>query len=478
MTGILITGLAISLWRVGGMAFSPGRLSALKNPGKTVEGYPSHADFESECKRCHQPLKTTQAVLCLECHQEVGVQISENNGVHGNIEDGHRCAVCHTEHRGRNFDLLTDAINRYDHTATSFSLDQHHLNFDTTRFNCTNCHDLKAEFTFMPSSCTDCHAKPDPVFMSQHATDYGNQCLLCHDGHDRMIPFDHATTNFPLEGKHVSARCVVCHHTDDPYQTSEAFRNISGECSGCHAEPGSHQGLFDPDCSKCHSSAGWKPALIDGTLFDHQIDTGFSLSAHTDTGKRAVEPLLCTDCHPASINQFSLAVCTDCHAQMDFVFIQSHQEQVGPNCLDCHDGADRMASFDHAGYFPLNGSHSEAGCLNCHTNGYKGLVSTCVSCHAEPEIHVGFFGQECQDCHTTQAWNPALLRKHNFPVDHGGEGVVSCITCHPAKYSTYTCYGCHEHEPDQIIAKHLDEGIPMEELPACTSCHPNGHLNE
>jgi len=156
-----------------------------------------------------------------------------------------------------------------------------------------------------------------------------------------------------------------------------------------------------------------------------------------------------------------------------------HQAQYGPACVDCHDGVDRMANFDHANFFPLNGVHANLECEECHANQvFRGTPQLCVECHAEPEIHAGFFGVQCQNCHTEKAWAPARMTVHDFPLDHGGQGTIECQTCHPSTYVDYTCYGCHDHQPDEIRTSHLEAGVSLEELPNCTKCHPTGLKQE
>ena len=44
----------------------------------------------------------------------------------------------------------------------------------------------------------------------------------------------------------------------------------------------------------------------------------------------------------------------------------------------------------------------------------------CIACHEEPEVHIGRFGINCARCHSSVAWVPAYLAKHNFAIDHGG----------------------------------------------------------
>jgi hypothetical protein len=97
----------------------------------------------------------------------------------------------------------------------------------------------------------------------------------------------------------------------------------------------------------------------------------------------------------------------------------------------------------------------------------------CASCHEEPEIHADLFGLNCARCHSATAWKPAVLTSHIFLLDHGGEGEVSCQTCHPAKYGVYDCYACHEdHQYEEMEEVHLAEDI--KEFADCASCHPTG----
>jgi len=97
----------------------------------------------------------------------------------------------------------------------------------------------------------------------------------------------------------------------------------------------------------------------------------------------------------------------------------------------------------------------------------------CASCHEEPEIHADLFGVNCARCHNATAWKPAVLTNHIFLLDHGGEGEVSCQTCHPAKYGVYDCFACHEnHQYEEMKEVHLAEDI--KEFDTCADCHPTG----
>jgi mono/diheme cytochrome c family protein len=100
----------------------------------------------------------------------------------------------------------------------------------------------------------------------------------------------------------------------------------------------------------------------------------------------------------------------------------------------------------------------------------------CRACHEEPDVHAERFGLDCSRCHTLEAWQPALLVRHTFLLDHGGEGEIACQTCHTHTYSEHTCYECHEHDIDQIRTVHVAEEI--DDFDYCAECHPTGREGE
>jgi hypothetical protein len=135
-----------------------------------------------------------------------------------------------------------------------------------------------------------------------------------------------------------------------------------------------------------------------------------------------------------------------------------HQALVTSNCLACHNDhpqprlAPRTAAlFDHAQLRPE-------------------LRPRCEQCHVPPrdEQHRGQ-NLPCAQCHQTKAWTPATFdhdRYFRLDQDHR----TACITCHVgSNYRRFTCYGCHEHQPDRIRAKHLEEGI--RDIENCVRCH-------
>lgn len=97
----------------------------------------------------------------------------------------------------------------------------------------------------------------------------------------------------------------------------------------------------------------------------------------------------------------------------------------------------------------------------------------CAACHEEPAVHAERFGLDCARCHTLAAWTPALLVRHVFALEHGGQGDIACQTCHVESYTQHTCYGCHDHLPEQMPEIHTNTEMTAE-LENCAACHPTG----
>jgi hypothetical protein len=300
-------------------------------------------------------------------------------------------------------------------------------------------------------------------------------CATCHREHQgrefdptgfALAGFNHALTRFPLTGKHLQAACADC-HSGGQYQKS------SIECAACHAEPKEHAGVFEVNCANCHGTDTWKPATVNGAVFDH-AKAAFQLNRHALD--YAQQPIACAGCHHNGVTAVDQqATCTSCHSQRDSAFMLKHQSQYGSDCVSCHDGTDRMVPFDHARFFPLDGAHEKTACADCHADQkFKGTPIECASCHADPKIHAGIFGSQCQACHTSAAWTPAQLQKHTFPLDHGGQGEQTCQTCHTQTYADYTCTSCHDHQPEALVKNHAQLKIPAADYPKCATCHAQG----
>ncbi len=473
LTALLFLGLGISLWFDRGLAFSPGPVTDKSQAGVTIEGYRSHADFEKQCGKCHDPLRSNLATKCLECHLDVNQQIKMGEGVHSQITTIEGCADCHPEHLGRNFDPTRASFQLFDHSKTSFSLKWHQENYDTTPMQCNACHQSTELSLVANQTCQDCHARHDSKIGNLHLQRYGPDCMGCHDGVDRMQAFDHSRTGFALDGKHRTIQCSECHK-------NKTVTDTPTDCQGCHTEPSIHQGLFNQACDTCHSTQAWVPVTLDNKPFGHFETASFSLALHQVDYANQV--ITCTTCHPQDLQSFDGQTCIDCHNKHDAAFTADHIQQFGDQCLACHDGVDRLSHFEHDNFFPLTGKHASIRCGDCHANQvFRGTPGECRKCHKEPEIHTGVFGLKCDYCHSAEAWSPATILQHSFPLNHGEEdnnAQLPCDTCHAASYVDYTCYNCHEHQQAAIEKSHFEEGISAQDLPTCVKCHPQGRGKE
>ncbi|MBK8780431.1 MAG: hypothetical protein IPO22_01190 [Anaerolineales bacterium] len=346
---------------------------------------------------------------------------------------------------------------------------------------CKACHSAPWQSDTMADRCLACHTDISEQMMNvaqlHGAISQKDPTLACRDCHfehrgatasltemgDNAFPHDelgYSLKEHQLTAKNEAFVCSDCHGED-----ISAF--ASDSCQTCHndmdiAFTQAHVLSFGTECLACHDGVDRY-----GDGFDHNTFAFQLVGGHTEAA--------CTGCHLDARTIVDLQSapqdCYSCHYQVD-----EHQGQFGTQCEACHTPENwEGVSFDHSlSNFPLTGAHVTINCEDCHLNDtFVGTQSSCVSCHAEPVEHLGQFGIDCVACHTTTAWIPATFTgNHTFPLDHGEQGTVSCVTCHPTNYTTYTCYGCHEHTEANIIGEHREEGIS--DFQNCVECHADG----
>ena len=321
IAGVLVMGALLYLKFTGKLApyLSPGPISAMQYTGKAINGYHSHADFELECLHCHEPIHCLSASRCQQCHLEVAEQRENTEGLHGLLAGTDRCQTCHQEHQGRDAELTNVPMLNIDHLAvTGFSLEHHQTDFAGNPLTCDSCHGHEARFSATDMACANCHLADDPVFAADHSQRFGGECLICHDGVDRMRDFNHATV-FVREGKHAELTCEQCH-------TERVFAGMTDACAGCHTEPDVHAGHFGTDCARCHVSTGWRPAQL--TQHTFKLD-------HGDAGQ-----LECTACH---VTNYTTYACNTCHADDEMQtahiaenVITTNESLAAGQCGECH----------------------------------------------------------------------------------------------------------------------------------------------
>lgn len=261
----------------------------------------------------------------------------------------------------------------------------------------------------------------------------------------------------------------------------------STKCQDCHLDvaeqradvSGLHGNLPDTSrCNNCHVEHKGREndiRTLAYTNVNHYKLAGFSLDKHQVDYQD--QPMSCTSCHSQDNSLSTEPDCVTCHVQQDHDRTALHVKLVGSNCTGCHDGVDRMKDFVHDTIYPLQGEHAQADCAECHIDQvFAGTPQDCVSCHHEPDIHAGEFGEDCARCHNAVAWAPAYLIQHTFELQHTeDEPALECQECHITKYSEHTCIDCHDAD-DPMHAAHVE--YQVDETQACAECHPTGAPDE
>lgn len=201
-------------------------------------------------------------------------------------------------------------------------------------------------------------------------------------------------------------------------------------------------------------------------LYPHlMVSPGAVMTAHQELATD------CFACH-APLRGASAARCIACHALPDIglrttkgrplekklLKASFHQELVEQDCMACHS--------DHAGPRLYQKSRKPFS----HALLRSAIREQCEMCHRAPDnkLHKKMSGN-CKQCHSQQAWKPATFdHDKSFVLDTNHK--VECATCHMKDdYSRYSCYGCHEHTVQNVLAEHRDEGI--RNLDNCVECH-------
>lgn len=411
-------------------------------PGPVIEG---HAQYEQACHKCHEDEEgVTQTGLCLDCHEDVADDIQKLKGFHGRTPESktRQCRDCHTDHIGRQGDIVNLDKDRFKHSQTDFELDGKHKGL-----LCASCHLPDKKFREAPTQCYACHKKND-----QHKGAFGEDCQDCHktDGWEKNS-FDHDETQFPLHGKHQKTQCNACHPDEKYVDTPTA-------CFSCHAINDVHNNINGQQCDKCHNETEWAEIS-----FDHNIDTDFAL-------KGEHSKLACHNCHQQSGFEKKLKTgCIDCHKNNDV-----HHGRNGSQCDSCHtEKSWSNITFDHQRDtdFELRGAHSELVCESCHRAGTTDVEtgSVCIDCHREDDVHQTQQGKQCGNCHNETDWRDQVRFNHDltpFPLV-GMHAVSNCESCHSSKSFNDTqtdCADCHQGDDFHDLALGKN----------CGSCHnPN-----
>ncbi len=478
--------------------------------GLTTECQSCHGDVHRgqvtfECLKCHEMSKWKPAsrfnheqakfqitgahekVVCQKCHEKTGepqayikltgLSYANCDGCH---KDPHRaafnlaCKSCHSENAWKPAHLATE----FDHSKAKFALEGKHVGLV-----CSKCHhssDFKQPVAH--ARCLDCHQN-EPHGKQLAARADGGECSSCHVVKGwKPATFNvaaHASTHFPLDGRHSTVPCAKCH---PPQGQATVYRVRYSQCTDCHKDQHNEQFAGAPyanRCDSCHNLNGFQRST-------------FTLARHSSarmplSGAHAAVP--CGQCHYEEDGRrgqpgrfrFSDLTCAGCHedphkGQFRDRMLATRGEGGPEGCQTCHTLRTwrDVTKFDHStARFRLAGTHRGVPCEKCHrpTDAAAGLKSAafrsassqCSGCHEDQ--HGGQFatasaGADCGKCHSSLQWKPAAFthdRQTSFSLTEAHRG-ISCRECHTKtrqvngkamvvyRPAPRECGGCHGPE--------------------------------
>ena len=418
------------------------RIEQLEMPGKLIE---KHHEYEDSCELCHSDFNPEgQTGLCRDCHREIDLDVSLKKGYHGHESVRNKeCVECHTDHKGRDADIVVFEELSFLHKQTDFELKGKHKTL-----SCNSCHEKDKQYRDAPTDCVNCHIDDEP-----HKGLLGRDCKSCHNEeqwNELEHEFNHGQTDFPLRFKHADLECTVCH-------TENMSKALPTQCVTCHVVNDVHGGRYGKRCQDCHTEIGWEKGA-----FNHD-QTKFPL-------RGSHEDVVCDACHIKPIFEKEMDMeCFACHENDD-----KHLGQNGKQCEACHNTVQwRKSIFDHdATDFPLTGKHQDLECTRCHKKDIydEKLDTDCVGCHKLDDVHKEDLGTECDNCHNEQGWKKEVVFDHDvtgFPLVglHATAPCEECHSTHVYSEAKLNCDACHKI--DDIHEKRLGK--------YCNECHnPNG----
>lgn len=393
------------------------------------------------CEKCHSPSGPEKTV------KFTGIKFDSCTDCHTDPHKGSFKGTCDSCHTTASWNKVDMSRQQFDHSKTKYPLLGMHA-----KVGCDQCHmngDFKKQLAF--AQCANCHT-PDPHKGQFQARASKGECAECHtvEGWKPSLfgVKEHATSKYPLEGKHVAVACEKCH---TPAGKDTIYKVKFAACTDCHQDAHDKQFAAAPyqnRCEECHTVKDFHRSTF--TIAKHQKTRFVLAGAHV--------AVACAECHKAGLGgrtdkilpfHFSDSTCTTCHTdphkgEFKNEMARKRADGTALGCEACHSVKSwvDIRAFDHSKTkFALVGAHRGVACDECHKVlpgthevQFKGTPKNCEACHTDP--HAAQFAKEgitkCGDCHVDQRWAPSTFdhdKRTQFPLT-GAHANVGCPMCH------------------------------------------------
>jgi len=400
------------------------------------------AHAQISCEKCHFPSGPEKTV------KYTGLNFAACTACHTDPHKGEFKGTCDSCHTTATWKKVNMSAQQFDHSKTKYPLQGMHV-----KVGCDQCHtggDFKKQLAF--AQCADCH-NPDPHKGQFAARASKGECADCHkvDGWKPSLfgVKEHATSKYPLDGKHSAVACEKCH---TPAGKDTLYKVKFAACMDCHQDAHDKQFAAAPyqnHCEECHTVKDFHRSTF--TIAKHKSTHFVLTGAHV--------AVACAECHKAGLGgrtdkilpfHFEDSACTACHNDVhkgEFKDRMAWKRADGTplGCEACHSTKSwiDIRSFDHTKtQFPLVGAHRGVACGECHKAlpgsheiQFQGAPKNCEACHTDP--HGAQFAvkdgiTKCGDCHVDQRWAPSMFdhdKRTQFPLT-GAHANVGCPMCH------------------------------------------------
>lgn len=261
--------------------------------------------LKTDCVSCHaDPHRAELGLACESCHTTADFKVP--TFTHARTPEffagGHESVACEKCH-------LPAGPKEVARGGAVAVLNVHYTAATTT---CVSCH-RDVHLGQVAQACERCHAIASPKFAL-------------------VASFSHASTKYPLTGKHETVACQKCHKSEAaafPAGNGTAVRltGMDRSCKACHVDV--HLGQVAATCESCHTTEAFKMKTY---AHKNRALRGFFVGRHASAA--------CQTCHVTRQQQFpggrGTAVvynvgpqCVNCHKDI-------HNGSLGPNCGDCH----------------------------------------------------------------------------------------------------------------------------------------------